>query len=142
MPLYKRKDSKFWWIKINHDGRTIYESTGTDDKQQAQEYHDQLKAQLWKQSKLGEKPKYRWEDAVLKWIAETKHKATQHDDIAHLRWCDIYLRNKLLENISREDIELITTQRLAQGASNATTNRTLAVRQINTQKVSHRLGVD
>ena len=127
MSLYKRKDSSYWWIKINHDGRTIYKSTGSEDRQKAQEYHDQLKSQLWKQSKLGEKPQYRWEDAVLKWIAETKHKATQHDDLTHLRWVDIFLRKKLLSAIDRRDIELIITTRLSEGATNATTNRTLAV---------------
>ena len=46
MPLYRRTDSPHWWIKISHGGRTIQRSTGTDDKSQAQEYHDKLKVSL------------------------------------------------------------------------------------------------
>lgn len=127
MPLYKRKDSPYWWIKIELNGRSISKSTGTDDRKKAQEYHDKLKASLWQQEKIGAKPSYRWEDAVIRWINETKHKATQHDDLCHLRWCDIYLRGRELSGITREDIDVITRNRVSEGASNATTNRTLAV---------------
>lgn len=127
MSLYKRKDSTFWWIKISHGGRILYQSTETADRKKAQEYHDKLKAALWEQSKLGAKPQRMWEEAVMKWLGETRHKATQHDDLTHLRWLDIYLRGKLLHEISREDIDQIIKSRLHEGSSNATCNRTLAV---------------
>jgi len=45
----------------------------------------------------------------------------------HLRWVDIYLRNKQLSHITRDDIDLISRNRVSEGASNATANRTLAV---------------
>ncbi len=125
--LYKRKGTPYWWIKIQHNGQTIYRSTGTPDKKKAQQYHDKLKSSLWEQDKLGAKPKYKWEEAVIKWVGETKHKATQHDDLAHLRWIDIYLRGRSLNSISREDIDIITQNRVSEGATNATANRTLAV---------------
>lgn len=127
MPLYKRKDSPYWWIKIEQNGRSISRSTGTDVRSRAQEFHDKLKAQLWEQDKLGAKPRYKWEDAVIRFIQETKHKKTQHDDLMHLRWVDIYLRNKELSQITRDDIDLITRNRVSEGATNATANRTLAV---------------
>ena len=31
----------------------------------AQEYHDRAVAELWKQSKLGAKPRYSWNEAVV-----------------------------------------------------------------------------
>lgn len=137
MPLYKRKDSPYWWIKIEQNGKSISRSTGTDDRRKAQEYHDKLKAALWEQEKLGAKPKYKWEDAVLRWIEETKHKATQHDDLTHLRWVDIYLRNRQLETITRDDIDVITKNRTSEGASNATANRTLAVIRAILRRATH-----
>lgn len=137
MSLYKRKDSPYWWIKIEQNGRSISRSTGTDDRKKAQEYHDKLKAAFWEQEKLGAKPKFKWEDAVLRWIQETKHKATQHDDLAHLRWVDIYLRNKSLETITRDDIDVITKNRTLEGATNATANRTLAVIRAILRKATH-----
>ena len=57
MSLYKRNDSPHWWVKISHSGTTIQRSTGTEDKPQAQEYHDKLKASLWEQQRLGVKPR-------------------------------------------------------------------------------------
>jgi integrase len=127
MPLYKRKDSPYWWIKIEQNGKSISRSTGTADRKKAQEYHDKLKVDLWDQEKLGAKPRYKWEDAVIRWIGETKHKATQNDDLMHLRWVDIYLRNRELSSITRDDIDTIIRNRLSEGVTNATTNRTLAV---------------
>lgn len=127
MPLYKRKDSPYWWIKIEQNGKSVSRSTGTIDRIRAQEYHDKLKAQLWEQERLGAKPRYTWEEAVIRWIGETKHKKTQHDDLMHLRWVDIYLRNKEISHITRDDIDLIARNRVSEGASNATANRTLAV---------------
>lgn len=125
--LYKRKGTSYWWIKIQHNGQTIYRSAGTDDKKKAQQYHDKLKNSLWEQDKLGAKPKYKWEDAVIRWISETKQKATQHDDLTHLRWLDIYLKSRTLDGITRDDIDTITQSRVAEGVTNATANRTLAV---------------
>ena len=60
MSLYKRNDSPYWWVKISHNGRTIQRSTGTNDKSQAQEYHDKLKVSLWEQQRLGIKPRRAW----------------------------------------------------------------------------------
>ncbi len=127
MSLYKRKDSSVWWVKIQQNGRIVCRSTGTANKTKAQEYHDKLKAGLWDQISLGVKPKYNWQDAVLRWINETQHKATQHDDLTHLRWLDTHLHNKQLDQISRDDIDCIIKARLEGGATNGTTNRTLAV---------------
>ena len=35
MGLYKRKDSSYWWIKHTHKGHTIYQSTKTTKKAEA-----------------------------------------------------------------------------------------------------------
>ena len=72
MSLYKHNDSPHWWVKISHGGRTIQRSTGTEVKQQAQEYHDKLKVSLWEQQRLGIKPRRSWKEAVVRWIAERR----------------------------------------------------------------------
>lgn len=127
MSLYKRKDSSVWWVKIRHNGRAIQRSTGTVDKLRAQEYHDRLKASLWEQSRLGVKPKRSWQEAVLRWLAETRHKATQHDDLVHLRWLDKPFRGLQLDEITRDRIDSVVQGRQADGVANATVNRTLSV---------------
>jgi len=127
MSLYKRKDSPCWWIKLSVNGHRIQRSTGTTDKQKAQEYHDKLKAQLWDETRLGIKPEYRWNEAVVRWLKETEHKVSQVDDKTHLRWLHPYLDGKKLTDINRETMETILEARKAGGASNCTVNRTLEV---------------
>ena len=85
MSLYQRKDSPHWWVKIRHRHGCLQQSTGICDRRKAQEYHDKLKASLWDQERLGVKPQHTWNEAVVRYLAETKHKASQHDDKSHLR---------------------------------------------------------
>jgi len=127
MSLYKRKDSNIWWIKLAVNGKRIQKSTGTDDRKAAEEYHDRIKVELWQQSRLGVKPKYLWQDAVIRWLNETSHKATHSDDIWILRGLDEHLRGVVLADINRDKLDEITDSRLSEGVKNATVNRMLAV---------------
>ena len=127
MSLFKRKDSPYWWIKITHNGRPVQESTGTTDKVKAQEYHDKLKASLWDQERLGIKPRYSWQDAVIRYLAETSGKATQETDKTHLRWLDPYLNDLMLDDINRDMLERIMAKRIADKVANSTVNRTMEI---------------
>lgn len=127
MSLFKRKDSPNWWVKFSLNGRRVQESTGTSDKAKAQEYHDKLKASLWDQARLGVKPRRTWKEAVLRYLSETEHKKSRRGDIAALRWVDRHFGALSLDEISRDRIDRITAIRKAEGVSNASVNRTLAV---------------
>lgn len=125
MPLYKRGNT--WWIRFTTpSGERIRRSAGTADKTQAQELHDQLKAEAWRIQSLGEKPKHTWDEAGYKWLVETRHKATHADDKSKLRWLQQHLRGKLLCDIDRELISRIG-QAKAMEASAGTVNRHLAL---------------
>lgn len=129
MSLYRRKDSPYWWVKlpaIRGESKPLQQSTGTTDKRQAQQAHDQLAAARWEQERLGVKPRHTWEEAVLRWLLETKHKATHEHDKAKLRWLDAYLGGKYLDDIDRTLIDKIKFGR--EGiSSHSTTNRYLAL---------------
>jgi hypothetical protein len=127
MSLYKRKDSPNWWVKITHGGQCLQQSTGTSDREKAREYHDKLKATLWEQERLGTRPSHCWNEAVVRYLAETSHKASQSDDKSHLRWLDGYLNGVALGAIDRELLGRIAEQKKAEGVSNATVNRMLEV---------------
>ena len=126
MSLYKRNDSPRWWVKISHGGRTIQRSTGTEDKAQAQEYHDKLKVSLWEQQRLGVKPRRAWKEAVVRWLAETSEKATHDGDIKKLRWLDAFLGKLMLDEITLDVIDRVKSERL-KTVSKSTVNRYLAV---------------
>ncbi len=126
MSLYRRKT--VWWVRFTTPaGQRVRRSTGTADKKQAQEFHDRLKAELWKVQKLGEKPKRTWEEAVVRWLKEKAHKATLDADRMHLRWLDPYLRGRELALINRDVIDQLIDARRSEGVSNATVNRLLEV---------------
>ena len=51
MSIYKRKET--WWIQFTApDGRRVQQTAGTQIKQEAQELHDQLKAEVWRVKNL------------------------------------------------------------------------------------------
>ncbi len=123
-----RKRSNTWWIDVvTPNGQRIRQTTWTGNKALAQEYHDQLKAELWRTSMLGEKPQHRWDEAVERWLKEAGHKASIEADKMHLRWLDRYLRGKPLPSISRAMIDRIVDAKKKEGVSNATVNRVVEV---------------
>lgn len=125
MALYKR--NKIYWIDINHNGSRTQRSTGTSDKLATQEFHDKIKAELWRQTKLDEKPKRSWMEAAIRWINESSHKRSLNDDKAHLRWLSPFLKEKLLDDIDRNLIDTIVKKKSDTGVTVATVNRMLAL---------------
>lgn len=123
-----RKRNKTWWIDfVAPSGERVRRSAETENRAQAQELHDRLKAEVWRLQKLGDRPRYLWNDAVVRWLKETGHKATHEHDKAKLRWLDAHLGGRPLDTINRAMIDSITQAKLATGAANATVNRTLAL---------------
>lgn len=106
------------------ENTTIY---GDFKQTSSQELHDQLKADLWRQSKLGEKPERTWQEAVVKWLKVSAHKRSLKDDIHQLKWVDPYLKNKKLNEITSEVIEEIALKKEETKVSAATVNRLLAL---------------
>lgn len=125
MSLLKR--GNIWWVRITHNGRRIQESTKTADKQEAQEYHDRLKSELWRVKYLNEKPNYTWNDAVVRWCKEQSHKKSLKSDLSIFKWLDPHLNGWLLKDINRTKIDNLTAIKESVGAKNATTNRMLAL---------------
>ena len=86
-----------------------------------------MKAEVWRVDKLQDRPRRTWNDAVVRWLKETSHKATHEHDKAKLRWLDPQLTGKPLDTINRAVIDRITQAKLATGSTNATVNRMLAL---------------
>lgn len=123
-----RKRGNVWWIDfVAPNGERVRRTTETDNKAQAQELHDKLKAEVWRINKLGERPRRTWNDAVVRWLKEQSHKASIESDKIHLRWLDKHLGGRELETISRQLLDRITEAKHAEGVSNATVNRVLEV---------------
>ena len=64
MSLYQV--GKTWYVYITHNGERIRRSAGTADKKAAQQFHDELKASLWKQT--ARPSGHTWQDACVAWL--------------------------------------------------------------------------
>ncbi len=123
-----RKRGSVWWIDfVAPNGERVRRSAETGNKVQAQELHDKLKGEVWRLQKLGDRPRRRWEDAVVRWLREQAHKATIEGDKRTLRWLDRHLAGRELETINRALIDAITEAKQADGCKNATVNRHLCL---------------
>jgi integrase len=127
MALYKRKDSVLWWVRISIDGREVRRTTGTPDKREAQEFEAKLKAEVWRESRMGERPRYRWEQAVTRWLTERAFLPSIEDQKIHLRWLRPHLDGRFLTDITRDVLDNVARARKADGVSNASVNRVLEV---------------
>lgn len=125
MSLYKRGTT--WWIDFTTPaGERVRQSAETSNKVEAQELHDRLKAEHWRVQKLGERPKRTWNEAVHKWTLETSHKRTHQEDLLKLDWLMKFLRNRVLGEITRDEVAAIGATKRAESSS-ATANRYLAL---------------
>lgn len=105
MSLYKRQDSRICWAAISlPDGGRVCRSSGTANRKEAQEWLDQVRADLWRVHRLGERPTFTWQSAVVRWCEEKADKATAREDRVKFQWLDGYLRGRLLHTIAREEI--------------------------------------
>jgi len=69
MPIRRREETGIWWIDIRTpDGQRIRRSAGTKDRKAAQEYHDRLKADLWRTVMLGEAQERTFEEAAVRFL--------------------------------------------------------------------------
>jgi integrase len=128
MSLYKR-GRIYWceWTIKELSSKPIRETTGTSDRQAAQEYHDRRRAELWRESKLGDVRVATWDEATLEWVDEHAiHKASFETDRVRLIWLTERLTGKPITTISTEVMLEIRKELLISRAS-ATANRFLAI---------------
>lgn len=86
-----------------------------------------MKAALWRVDKLQEKPQKTWMEAAIRWIEEAQHKRSLREDKVHLRWLDDHLRNCMLKDMTRDQVDLIAKAKEQTGVTPATVNRVLAL---------------
>ncbi|MGZ4976938.1 MAG: tyrosine-type recombinase/integrase [Methylobacter sp.] len=111
------------------DGTTIRQSAQTDDKRKAQELADKHKAQLWDQIKLGHKPQYLWEDAVVKWVSESQKKSLS-DDVVMFRYLDKFFSGVLLSGITRDHVEKVIADKLGHATPGRANRVTALIRAV------------
>lgn len=125
MPLYHQPKSPYWWVRFSIGGVKTRRSSGTTDRAAAEEFETRLRNDLWRQAKLGEKPRYTWAEAVKRWEAEAQTRGRDRDR-QRLEWFAQYLNDLPLAEITREVIDRLRALR-AKESSPSTANRHMAL---------------
>jgi integrase len=134
LPIRKNPSSGIWWIDIRAPGvPRIRRSTGTTDKQAAQELHDRVKADLWRSTKLGEEPDHTFDEAALGMLKLSEGQSDYESKVRHVQYwraalgASTPIRSLTAGNILQK-LPTHTTHkhRKAKPVSSATKNRYLA----------------
>lgn len=124
--LIKRGDTYYCKWTINK--KPFTKTTGTKDKAEAQEFHDRLRSELWRETKLGDTPTLSWDEAALSWVEDHAiDKRSYEDDRLRLVWLTKELTGKPITEIKTDTLFSLRKKRVDLGNAPATANRYLAV---------------
>jgi integrase len=99
MPLRKDPDTGIYQIDITIENRRVQRSSRTTDRKKAQELHNKIETELWREVKLGEQPKVLWEELVVSYVDEKAGKRSIEDDKDKLRWLLPHFEGKYINEI-------------------------------------------
>jgi integrase len=118
-PLYRRPGSRHWWVRI---GRKTRRSTGTEDRDQAEEFERVLTQRLWRREKLGDRSAISWREARERWLRDSRRPRKR--DREFLEWLKDDLDEQPVSAVADPDvIEELRQLGLAQGWSHSTVDR-------------------
>ncbi|EIF28968.1 site-specific recombinase XerD [Burkholderia sp. Ch1-1] len=105
MPIRKDKKSGIWHLDIRTPGgQRIRRSTETSDRKAAQEYHDRLKADLWRQDKLGETPDRTFEEAAVRFLHECEGQRDYSTKLRHVEYWRAKFAGRPVRSLTADDI--------------------------------------
>ncbi len=119
MPLYRRPGSPHWWVRI---GRKTRRSTGTDDREKAEEFEAVLSERLWRREKLGDRGAFSWNEAAERWLKDSARARKRDREV--LAWLKPHIGEYPVSDVAHPDaIENLRELAGAEGWSHATVDR-------------------
>jgi len=101
-----RQRNGTWWLDLRTPGgERIRRSTGTSTRKAAQEYHDRLKADLWRVAKLGETPQYTFEQAAVRFLREYEGRKSYATHKRHIAYWRKQLAGRVIGSLTTNDIK-------------------------------------
>ncbi len=126
MPLYKRDDSPYWWVRL---GRKTRESTGvdftTEPKSRAEEYERVLKERLWRLERLGDRGAISFDEAAQRWLNSSAREKKRDRWI--IDWLSPSIGNEAVRDVAETDaLEELRKDGIAAGWSHSTIDRMMS----------------
>ena len=119
MPLYRQPKSPYWWVRI---GRHTRKSTGTADREQAEEFERVLQERLWRLRKLGDRSAVSWSEAASRWLDDSAKGRKRDREV--LDWLKPRIGEHPVSAVADPDaLEELRKDALAEGWSRSTADR-------------------
>ncbi len=118
MPLYKRSNSPFWWVRI---GRKTRESTRTANREDAEEYERALRKRLWRLEELGDRGAVSWKEAAGEWLDSSARDKKRDRWI--LTWLEKRIGDAQMREVDSDALEELRKDGLTDGWSHSTIDR-------------------
>lgn len=126
--ICRRKGSRFWWIAAAlPNGQRLRQSTGTENREEAEALLAQIKLEAFRAQHFGIKPERSWQEAVVRYLASKANLRSFRDVKRICRMLDPYLRSMMLSQINGDVIWTIAQGELKRGNAPATVNRYLSL---------------
>ncbi|WP_125332924.1 hypothetical protein [Burkholderia cenocepacia] len=104
--IRKDKESGVYFVDLYApSGERVRRSARTSDRKEAQEYHDRLKAQCWRQSMLGEQPEHTFEDGAVRFLRAHEGEKDYAAKVRHIRHWNEMFAGRALRSLTADDIE-------------------------------------
>lgn len=126
MSIYLR--NKTWWYFITVKGRTHRGSCQTQVESDAQEYHDRVRADIWRGRVMKDLQKRTVAEAIDKFLLERSHKRSWRDDDRYGQWWKAQFKSAqvmLLEDVTPDVVTDIRDEE-AKRLKAASVNRKIA----------------
>jgi integrase len=104
MPIRKGANGIYKLDLRTPGGERIRRSTGTKDRKAAQEYHDQLKATLWRMDKLGEEPDRMFDEAALRFLTLYANSRDYRNKLRHVAWWRERFKQRTIRSLTAGDV--------------------------------------
>lgn len=126
--IHRRRESRFWWIDaVLPNGRRLRQSSGTENRAEAEAFLAKLKAEAYRDAYLGVKPKRSWQEAVVRYL-EGKANLRNIRTLKQIcRDLHPFLGDKTLDQITGDVVWDICQRLLRRGRAPATVNRYLSL---------------
>ncbi len=118
MPLYRRANSPFWWVKL---GRKTRKSTKTTDRAEAEEYERVLIKRLWRINELGDRGALSWKEAAERWLKSSARPRKRDREL--LAWLEPKIGHEAVRDIDPDALEMLQQMGAAAGWSHSTIDR-------------------
>jgi integrase len=122
MPLYKRDRSAIFWCRGSVARHPYRKTTGTDDREEAEEFEERERQRLWRLHKLGDKSFVLWRDVAERWMKTTTKRSKGVDQMI-LDWLEPYIGDEPIKAIDRDALDELRQTARDEGWAESTVDR-------------------